>query len=54
MELKFTSSAVNGKMYFEYVFVIHISLLLRQQYHDSKSVIFQEKILKVLMCYNFL
>ena len=27
---------------------------LRQQWHNSKSVIFQEKSLKVLKCYNFL
>ena len=26
---------------------------LRQQCHNSKSVIFQEKLLKVLKCYNF-
>jgi len=27
---------------------------LRQEHHNSKSVIFQEKLLKVLKCYNFL
>ena len=27
---------------------------LRQECHNSKSVIFQEKLLKVLKCYNFL
>ena len=27
---------------------------LRQQWHNSKSVIFQEKLLKGLKCYNFL
>ena len=27
---------------------------LRQQCHDSKCVIFQERLLKVLKCYNFL
>ena len=32
---------------------IHIAHL-RQQCHNSKSVIFQEKLLKVLKCYNFL
>jgi len=34
-------------------FVQHIARL-RQEYHNSKSVIFQEKLLKVLKCYNFL
>ena len=27
---------------------------LRQQFHNSKYVIFQEKLLKILKCYNFL
>jgi hypothetical protein len=27
---------------------------LRQEYHNSKSVILQEKLLKVLKCYNIL
>jgi len=27
---------------------------LRKQYHNSKFVIFQDKLLKVLKCYNFL
>ena len=27
---------------------------LRQDYHNSRSVIFQERLLKVLKCYNFL
>jgi hypothetical protein len=31
---------------------IHIAHL-RQEYHNSKFVIFQEKPLEVLMCYNF-
>ena len=34
-------------------FVQHIARL-RQEYHNSKSVIFQEKLLKVLKCYTFL
>ena len=33
--------------------VLHIAHL-RQQYHDSKCVIFQDRLLKVLKCYNFL
>jgi len=34
-------------------YTLHIAHLL-QQCHNSKNVIFQEKILKVLNCYNFL
>ena len=37
-------------------FFIHTAYIahLRQQCHNSKSVIFQENLLKLLKCYNFL
>ena len=37
-----------------YVCVICVCMYLRQQCHNSKCVIFQERLLKVLKCFNFL
>jgi len=51
---------VNRSSISNYVFFTQYSLLfsevahLRQQCHDSKCVIFQERLLKVLKCCNFL
>ena len=44
------SGAANSVQYQAWVYIAH----LRQQCHNSKLVIFQEKLLKVLKCYTFL
>ena len=60
-QTKFTNRIVILRKRLEtYVWALARSILfvhiahLRQHYHHSKSVIFQERLLKVLKCYNFL
>jgi hypothetical protein len=43
-----------GETYYRATIYLEHFPHFRQQYHNSKFVIFQERLLKVLKCYNFL
>ena len=52
--LGFENIKVNAEIYFT-LFLFHKYIVqLLQQCHNSKCVIFQERLLKILKCYNFL